>query len=629
METSHSQETNNEDLLVDTSKMSKEKREALEISEAAREKKWKHPSFVRQLFLGEFIYSMIAPFPLQSDEDRKVGDQLLEEVGLFLKTHVDADQIDANGEIPKNILNDLFKMGIFAMKVPKEYGGLGLSQVNYNRIMRLIASHCGSTAVLISAHQSIGVPQPLKSFGTEEQKRKYLPRFRENAISAFALTEVNVGSDPAQMTTEAYPTEDGKHFIINGEKLWCTNGPIADVMVVMARTPSKKVKGKEKKQITAFIVEKNMPGIEVMYKCRFMGLKAIENGFLRFTNVKVPAENILWGEGRGLALALSTLNTGRLTIPAACAGAASQCLSIAKEWGAQRKQWGHAIAYHEACSTKIAKIASHTFAIEAVTWLTSQWADQGTFDIRIEAAMAKLFCSERGWEIANLTLQLRGGRGYETAVSLKERGETPYPVERILRDARINSIIEGTSEIMRLFLAREVLDAHLQKLEPILKKQKKAQNILESLKFYSAWYPKQWFYSSTWAEFKNSGELHKEFSYISKYSHKLARTLFHLMVKYKQTLESKQIILAHIVDIGTELFAMAATASYALAVEEKQTYDDSPIQLAKHFCVEAKRRIRQHFVTIKDKDESHKKCTESILEEKMHWLENDIVKIKR
>ena len=203
---------------------------------------------------------MIAPFPLQSDEDRKVGDQLLEEVGLFLKTHVDADQIDANGEIPKNILNDLFKMGIFAMKVPKEYGGLGLSQVNYNRIMRLIASHCGSTAVLISAHQSIGVPQPLKSFGTEEQKRKYLPRFRENAISAFALTEVNVGSDPAQMTTEAYPTEDGKHFIINGEKLWCTNGPIADVMVVMARTPSKKVKGKEKSKLQPLLWKKTCQG---------------------------------------------------------------------------------------------------------------------------------------------------------------------------------------------------------------------------------------------------------------------------------------------------------------------------------------------------------------------------------
>src|SRR6185503_9888459 len=292
--------------------------------------------------------------------------------------------------------------------------------------------------------------QPLKLFGTPEQKKKWLPRFAEGAISAFALTEINVGSDPAKMSTHAEPTADGKHYILNGTKLWCTNGPAADILVVMARTPPKLKNGKEIPQITAFIVTKDMPGVKVDHRCDFMGIRAIYNGQLSFKDVKVPTENIILGAGKGLKLALTTLNTGRLTLPAVCSAMGRQCLNIARAWANERVQWGLPIGKHEAVSNKLGYMASTVFAMDAVTWLTSAMADKGGYDIRIEAAMAKMFCSEAAWKIIDDLMQIRGGRGYETAESLKGRGEKAVPVERMMRDCRINRIIEGTTEIMHL-----------------------------------------------------------------------------------------------------------------------------------------------------------------------------------
>ena len=622
--------THKEEFIVDTSTMSQGKKEAIEIAESSREKEWRQPSFIKQLFLGEFNHQMVFPFPEQTQEDKYIGDQYLQKLTPYLKEHVDADTIDQTGEIPQNVIKDFFKLGVFAMKIPKEYGGLGLSQINYNRIMRLIASHCGSTAVLVSAHQSIGVPQPLKSFGTEAQKRKYFPRFRESAISAFALTEENVGSDPARISTEARLTEDGKYYLINGEKLWCTNGPIAELIVVMAKTRPKIIKGKEKTQISAFIVEADSPGIKVLHRCRFMGLSAIQNGVLKFTDVKVPVENLLGKEGRGLALALSTLNVGRLTLPATCAGIASQSLSIARQWAKKRVQWGQPIGYHQACASKIAYIASHTLAIEAITWITSKWADDEQCDIRIEAAMAKQFCTETTWKIVDETLQIRGGRGYEKATSLKARGQTPYPLERMLRDARINTIIEGTSEIMRLFLAREVLDTHLQILAPLIKKNKKSKTkgLFSIFKFYTQWYPRQWVNSSQWSSFRELGPFDETYSYIAKTAHKLARLLFHMMSKYQQELEKQQLILGHITDIGTELFAIAITCSYALSLKETKTFDDSSITLAKHFINLSKERIKQHFLFVKKGvSMTLSPCAHLILENKALWMENEIVNL--
>jgi alkylation response protein AidB-like acyl-CoA dehydrogenase len=618
------------ELLLDTSKMSDDERRTFEVAEAAREKTSTQPSFLRNVFLGDFDEKLLYPFPKQNLEERKIGDQICEQVIMLLGEHLDPDEVDETRTIPEALIKKMAEMGLFAMKVPKEYGGLGLSQVNYNRVNMAIASYCGSTAVLISAHQSIGVPQPLNLFGTEQQKKKYLPRFREGAISAFALTEPEVGSDPAKMGLEAKLSADGKDYILNGEKLWCTNGPIADLLIVMAKTEPKMVNGKERPQISAFIVEGNYPGIETVHRCDFMGLRGIQNGLMRFKDVKVPAENLLWEKGRGLALALRTLNTGRLTIPAACSGMAKQCLSIARRWAKERVQWGKAIGEHECGADKIAFIASTGFAVEAVTWLTSHWADEGRTDIRMEAAMAKLFTSEAGWQIVDQTLQLRGGRGYERARSLIDRGEVGYPVERMMRDSRINTIIEGTSDIMRLFLAREALDPHLKRAEGLLSKK---SNLLTKLKtggsllgFYSMWYPSQWLKALGSKDYSQMGTLAPQYKYLEKTSHRLARCFFGKMLSYGPGLDKKQLILGHLVDIGCEILAMGAACSYARSLEE--TRDQDPIDLANYFCKLSKKRIEEHFAALKDeKTESAKAISHRVLEGKLKWQEEGILGI--
>ena len=619
-----------EQSVIDTSKMNADKAAAMQLAEAARDNNLQQTSFAGKLFMGNCQTDLIYPFPTQSPEEQKIGDDLVKQVCEFLIHHLDAERVDATQTIPDEVIKGLTDMGLFAMKVPKKYNGLGLSQVNYNRIMMAVSAHCGATAVLLSAHQSIGVPQPLKMFGTEAQKDKYLPQFREGKISAFALTEPEVGSDPAKMETTASLTEDGKHYLINGIKLWCTNGLIADVLVVMAQTTPKTLKnGKQVKQITAFIVEKEMGGMEVLHRCDFMGIRGIQNGLMKFTNVKVPVENIILGEGKGLKLALATLNTGRLTLPAASAGMGKYCLAVARDWGNERVQWGMAIGKHEAGAKKISFIASSTFAMEAVTYLTSHMADDPKLDLRIEAAMAKLFCSELAWEVVDTTMQLRGGRGYEKASSLKARGEKPYPIERLMRDCRINRIIEGTTDIMKLFLAREAMDPHLKVAADLLKKNvpvgQQMQAGLKLATFYSKWYPTQWVNSSLWSSHHELGKLAKHISYVESCAHKLARTIFHYIGLYQDKLERKQHILGLLMEIGTELFAISATCSFAKSKLDITPDDHTPQYLADVFCLNSRRKIERLFNTLTNNDDNKEnKLAKSVLSGQVKWLEEGV-----
>lgn len=612
--------------------ISQEKKESLELAESSRQNEWDYPSFVREIFNGRLHWDLMFPFPDQSPDDKKIGTEFSKKVEDFLKTRLNPDEVDKTGEIPQEVLKGLADLGAFSMKIPNAYEGLGLSQVNYNRVIHMVASYCGSTAVLLSAHQSIGVPYPLVLFGTEEQKKKYLPRFRKGAISGFALTEPDAGSDPRTMKTTAVPTEDGKHYLINGEKLWCTNGNIADILVVMCVTPPKIERGKERKQITAFIVETNTPGFEVSYRCNFMGLHGVKLGLLKFNNVKVPKENILLGEGQGLKLAFVTLNTGRLTVPAAVTGISKWCLNVARKWANKRKQWGAPVGEHQAVATMLSTIAANTLAMDAVTWWTSHMADSKKLDIRLEAAMAKLFCTETSWKVIDDTFQIRGGRGFETGPSLKGRGEEGFAVERMFRDSRVNLIIEGTSQIMRLFIAREALDQHLKRMQALLSPKAsvpaKIKTLFSAGLHYFVWYPSLWLPS---LGIKNTKHLPKPLGqhvkFVKSAAKKLARDLFFNMGIYQQRLEPKQNLLGRFVDIGTDLFVMACVCSYAASLAKSGDKKESPVELADLFCKEARVRVKRNFCDTRfNQDKLSDKIAKHLLKGEYEWLENGIIK---
>ncbi len=606
--------------------------EARDVAEAARESEWSGPSFVRELFLGRFKLGLIHPHPVPQEdaEEAARARSFFIKLRVFLE-RIDADMIDRTGEIPEEYVQDLREMGAFGIKIPVEYGGLGLSYTSYTRAMQMVTSKDGSLTALLSAHQSIGLPQPLKLFGTMEQKRRYFPRLAKGAISAFALTETDAGSDPANMHTSATPSADGTYWTLNGEKLWCTNGTRAELLVVMARTPDTIVDGKaRKKQITAFIVEANAPGVKVLHRCRFMGLKAIENGVIGFTNVRVPSENILWGEGKGLKLALVTLNTGRLTLPASCAGGGKAMLQIARTWANERVQWGQVIGKHEAVAQKLALMAANTFAMESVAELAVGLAERGHYDIRLEAAIAKLWNTETGWRIVDDTLQIRGGRGYETADSLRARGEEPIPVERAMRDFRINLIFEGSSEIMRLFIAREAVDHHFKTAFALVDKKSSVSAKLGALgrvaKFYPFWYAARWFGRGAVpvVAYREFGALAKHLRWAERATRHLGRTLFHAMARFGPKLERRQMVLFRAVDIGADLFAMTATCVRAQMLAKQGNRE--AVELADLFCREARQRIATNFKRFYGKNDKRiYKVAGRVLAGDHAWLEQGII----
>ncbi|MGE2816484.1 acyl-CoA dehydrogenase family protein [Mycobacterium heidelbergense] len=602
--------------------------QARALAEESRETGWDKPSFAKELFLGRFPLELIHPFPKPSDADEERIRAFLDKLRQFLDT-VDGSVVERDAQIPDEYVKGLAELGCFGMKIPSEYGGLGMSQVAYNRALMMISSVHPSLGALLSAHQSIGVPEPLKLAGTDEQKRKFLPRCAAGAISAFLLTEPDVGSDPARLASTATPIEDGKAYELEGVKLWTTNGVVAELLVVMARVP--KSDG-HRGGISAFVVEADAPGITVERRNKFMGLRGIENGVTRLHGVRVPSENLIGREGDGLKIALTTLNAGRLSLPASATGSAKWALKIAREWSGERVQWGKPLAKHEAVASKISFVAATCYALDAVLELSSQMADEGRNDIRIEAALAKLWASEMACLIVDEVLQIRGGRGYETAESLAARGERAVPVEQVARDLRINRIFEGSSEIMRLLIAREAVDAHLSAAGDLAKadaglKQKAAAAVGAS-GFYAKWLPQLVFGEGqrpkAYSEF---GPLASHLRFVERSTRKLARNTFYGMARWQAKLEQRQGFLGRIVDIGAELFAMSAVCVRAEGQRAADpTVGKQAYELAATFCEQATLRVEALFHELwSNTDSTDVQLTHDVMEGRYTWLEEGIV----
>ena len=602
-------------------------RQAREVAEAAREAEWKLPSFGKELFLGNFRPDLIHPQPRLDPAAVEKGERFLEQLRDFLESDVDPLEIERDAKIPEPVIDGLKRIGALGMKVPEEYGGLGLSQVYYNRALALAGVWHASLSTLLSAHQSIGVAEPLQLFGTEEQKRKWLPLVARDQISAFLLTEPDVGSDPARLATTATPVDGG--YELTGQKLWATNGAIADIVVVMAQVP--KADG-HRGGISAFVVPYDSDGVTVEHRNEFMGLRGIENSVTRLDHVFVPEENRIGREGDGLKIALTTLNTGRLALPAICVGMAKWATKIAREWSIERVQWGRPIGKHDAVAQKLAFIAGSAFGLEAMLDVASRLADNKSGDIRIEAAIAKLYGSEMGWKVLDELIQVRGGRGYETAASLKARGEKPVPAEQALRDMRINRIFEGSTEIMHLLIAREAVDQHLKVAGELLEPGGEIKDRLASAGraglFYSKWLPQlavgKGQVPSSFDEF---GSLAPYMRFVERSSRRLARSTFYGMTRWQAKLEYRQAFLGRLVDIGAELFAIAATAAYADTLgRERPERRTEAQELAELFCIQAKRRVETLFGQLWDNDDdANRTAAARVLDGRYRWLEEGVV----
>ncbi|MGV0743751.1 acyl-CoA dehydrogenase family protein [Mycolicibacterium sp. XJ870] len=596
-------------------------RQARQVAEEAREAQWHQPSFGKELFLGRLQLDLVHPHPRGSGEATERGETFLAKLRQFCESQIDAAAIERDAQVPDDVIRGLKELGAFGMKIGTEYDGLGLSQVYYNRALALVGSVHPALGALLSAHQSIGVPQPISMFGTDEQKRTWLPRCTRE-ISAFLLTEPDVGSDPARLHATATP--DGDDYLLNGVKLWTTNGVIAGLLVVMAQVPPSEG---HRGGITAFVVEADAPGIVVTNRNAFMGLRGIENGLTRLTDVRVPAANRIGKEGEGLKIALSTLNVGRLSLPAVCVGASKWCLKIAREWSKERVQWGRPVGEHDAVAGKVAFIAATAYGQDAMVELASELADAGRTDIRIEAALAKLYSSEMTWLVADELVQIRGGRGFETAESLAARGERGVPVEQILRDMRINRIFEGSTEIMHLMLAREAVDAHLAVagdiIDPDADVRHKARAAAQAGKFYARWLPTlvtgKGQLPTSFTEF---GSLAEHLRYVERASRKLARSTFYAMSRWQGKLEHKQRFLGRIVDIGAELFAMTAACVRA----RRDGSADTATELADAFCRQARVRVERLFDQLwNNSDDSDRTLARGVLAGRYTWLEDGII----
>ncbi len=569
-------------------------------------------SFMVGLFAGRPDFSLLL-MPEESPEEKAAWEEFRPRLETFLTTYVDPDEIERTARIPDSVLKGLFALGAFGMKIPRQYGGLGFSYTNYGRALMLMASWSNALALTVAVPQSIGIAMPILMFGNEEQRRTYLPLVAREAVSAFALTEPITGSDAANIATEAILDSTGTMFVVNGEKLWCTNGPIARYVTLIARVPAKRTQqngqttwepvpdgeGADDYLHTAFILDMQTSGVHIRQHCQFEGCRGIENAHMTFTDVHIPTGNVIGEVGRGLKYALTILNIGRaVSIPAICLGMAKQAWQPTLDRANQRLTFQKPLGTRQTQRMRLGRMASNLFAMEALALTAWRMADQHTFDVRIEAALAKLFCSEQTIQFLKDAQVIFGGMGYETAHSKWLRGEPAFGIEQLVRDAEMYRIGEGATDILRPFVAREGLNMHLEKAGHLF--DERATGIRQFiefqrlLRFYVPWYLSQWRGRRLplRPEFQRSN-VYSKLLFVERASRRLARTIFYAMLLHRKGLQDDQGRQNRIEMVGEDLLVIAATALYA-EMQERTAAHPEVWDLAEACFREAQYRIEHN-----------------------------------
>lgn len=552
-------------------------------------------SFMKSLFYGVIPEEMIFPYPEVSKEERENTAMILESVRNFCSRNVDSAQIDREAKIPEHVLQGMKELGLFGMAVPQEYGGIGLSTTSYARVMQEVAGIDGSLAVTLGAHQSIGL-KGILMFGTEAQKRKYLPRLASGEwVAAFALTEPGAGSDAASIQTRAELLDNGEGYVLNGSKIWITNGSFADVFTVFARTsPAEAPQSKPK--ITAFIVERSF-GVKSGPPEHKLGIRGSETTEVYFEDVRVPAANVLGEVGRGFKVAMEVLNNGRLGLAAGCVGGCRRLIKMAVDRVQERHAFGRPIGEFGLIKDKIARMMTDTFALESMTYLTTGLVDAKVEDYSLESAICKVFGSETLWRVANETLQIAAGIGYMQ----------DYPYERMLRDARINLIFEGTNEILRAFIALAGMQGPGRQLSEVAKAMRepiKGFGLLSEFAIQKA-------RTALGRERLDRAHplLRRETVLFEHYTHQLANQVDKVLRKHGKNIAEMQYTQRRIADMAIDLYAIAATISRTTRAIERKGEEGArrEIELTAAFCNAAEKRLQGIVASFDDNDDELRK----------------------
>jgi alkylation response protein AidB-like acyl-CoA dehydrogenase len=550
--------------------------------------------FVKGLYFGQFNAKLLFPYPTLTPEQNAEAERAASEVKRFCDVYIDAIAIDRNAEIPDSVVEGLGKLGVLGMTAPKEVGGRGFTQQMFAKVMEVIGGHCSSTSVFVNAHHSIGI-RALLLFGTEEQKAKWLPGLMVGKqLAAFALTEPQAGSDASNVQTTAVPTADGSGYILNGEKRWITNGGIAQVLTVIARTPN--VGSDKKKQISAFLVTPDMPGFQVLEKRMAKGsIRGTATGRMAFKDMFVPKENILGSLGKGLRIALTVLDFGRTTFGATCIGVARRCVEMATHYAQQRVQFEQPIAEFELVKKKLAWMAAQTFAMEATTNQCAAFIDRGFEDYMLETAILKVFATEALWQIIYDTMQIHGGKSFFLDM----------PLERFMRDARLNQIGEGSNDVLKPFIAmvgiKPVADSLISVKEAF---SSPFMNIGTLLGFGARQITAR--LTSTDVPVKSS-KLVKCARDLGRRVREFSLAVQGQLFKHREQILFREYAQERIAEAACELYASSCVLSRLESILQRpgQSEEDArDVQIGKYYLRLADRKIRQNLAALTDNDDA-------------------------